>query len=164
MKNSHIIRLFTIAILLISTPDVSYGQTNEDLGSKTFEFLTKYAQYDDDFYQEFIITGAAYLEAMNLENEVSEVNADKWYQKMKTTYDNTRKAGFDLGIKWSKIRYENYTSEILEDYGIKIEKGEIFFRYKRKTYRIETVYLFTKNGPRLVDLNGLSEVDTLPQF
>lgn len=133
----------------------------EDIGLQVFAVLedmdemTK-AQFRQHFLTIEDIHAMAKNESLGMSKEMSDFflaqDKEEFDKDLNDSFKKIDKKGEKLGIEWTQIEYEKFTSKIRNKGQVKQCEGEMTFNYRKRLYVVETRSLYEGTGWSLLKI------------
>ena len=164
--------IFTL-VLLISTlfiscqSDTKKLASSDDIGTYAFGVLNSLHTISETAYIQKLYTFEemnAYVKAHPYEFEkefldnYSVVTKANFNTRLSKDYQKLKKEGENLGIDWNAIESIEFKYWPREKYGVKAMKGDLFFGYNKKAYKITVTAFEANDGYFVTKIENLQKV------
>ena len=166
MKKNHI-TVFLLAILIAFSSCTNNSVKEPDqIGKQVFEILKKISiDSKHEYVGKFLSIEEIRELGKNEEivkdektrNEMTSMLKDKWVGRIESDYNRIKEKAGQYGINWQEIEYLDFVYELEEDDGLKICKGELYFKYNDQSFKIDVRSIHNGNEYKLTEIEDFYE-------
>lgn len=165
MKNTVFLIFYFISIY-VNSCSMQKIKEPDQIGRKVVYILktieeNKRQDYTDNFLSIEVLRELAknkyVVKNESLRNEMTSILKKDWEVGILKHFDNLIEKGKSSGIIWQKIEYLDFVYEVKEKQGIKVIKGELYFKYKDKTFKVDNCSIWDGCEYRIVRIKNLLE-------
>lgn len=170
MKKTHSIFTLLVFVSILFTScqsDTKKLASSDDIGTYAFGVLTSLVDISEQEYMQRLYTFEemnAYVKAHSYEFEkefldnYSVVTKANFNARLSKDYQKLKKDGENLGIDWTAIESIEFKYWPRAKYGVKAMKGDLFFGYNKKAYKVTVTAFEANDGYFVSKIENLQKV------